>query len=135
VMCYLFALDIIGDMTKAIPPNEYPISLPLKLVLFGSPRLGNQAFVEHWRRVMGSHDDRDNGPSVKCYSVKGYNDGVPDLPPHHLGYRHCAQIPLYFAHGHLYYIPYAESEYSAFKIETSATNNSRPCIRTFAGWT
>ena len=141
VMCYMFALDIMGDMTGAKPPNEYPTSFPLKLALFGSPRLGNQAFMEHWQRVVASHND--NGQSVKCYSVKGYNDGqgykipnknhadlsyilgVPNLPPQHLRYRHCAQTPLYFAHGRLYHIPRAESEYSAFKIEPSATNDSK----------
>lgn len=38
------------------------------------------------------------------------------MPPYRLGFRHFTQTPLYFAEGHLYHIPAAESEYSLFSI-------------------
>jgi len=74
VMCHLFALDIIGaDTAEDTPHSRPPITLPLKLALFGSPRLGNQAFAEHWRRVVAERNA--SGQPVKEYSVMCYNDG------------------------------------------------------------
>lgn len=74
VMCYLFALDVMGGSTTEITSHDCPaISLPLKLALFGSPRVGNQALRDHWRRVVAERNA--SGLSVQEYSVKGYNDG------------------------------------------------------------
>jgi hypothetical protein len=45
--------------------------------------------------------------------------GVPMIPPQNLGYYHLSQTPLYLAHGHLFHIPSAESEYTSFTIDPS----------------
>ena len=74
VMCHLFALDVMEVDTAEDSFQTRPsITVPLKLALFGSPRLGNQALQEHWRRVVATHNAR--GQSVKEYSVRCYNDG------------------------------------------------------------
>jgi Lipase (class 3) len=74
VMCYLLALDIMGaDTAEGASQSRHPITLPLKLALFGSPRVGNQALAELWRRLVANRNA--HGLSVKEYSVMCYNDG------------------------------------------------------------
>jgi len=71
-MCYLLALDIMGgDEWK--PGSESITKLPLKLVVFGSPRVGNSALVQQWRTIVADRISR--GFRVIEYSVRGYNDG------------------------------------------------------------
>jgi hypothetical protein len=72
VMCYLFALDVMGGSTD--DTRRHPrCSQTLKLAVFGCPRVGNQALAEHWHRVVTARNDQ--GSLVYDYSVKGYNDG------------------------------------------------------------
>jgi len=120
VMCYLFALDVIAQDTTGDTSHNRPRAL--KLAVFGSPRVGNQALADHWRHIVAGHNT--HGFLVKDYSVKGYNDGVPALPPYQLGFRHLSQTPLYFAYGRLYHILAAESECCAFPIESSVMKDS-----------
>jgi hypothetical protein len=63
-MCYLFAMDLI-DTTRPIVPQ----TIPLKLVVFGSPRIGNDALAQHWHTVVEGRRS-----FVQC-SIRGYNDG------------------------------------------------------------
>ncbi|KAF8724887.1 hypothetical protein AX14_008516 [Amanita brunnescens Koide BX004] len=39
------------------------------------------------------------------YSIQGYNDGIPAVPPRSMGYRHFCQAPLFTGGGKLYRIP------------------------------
>lgn len=70
-MAYLFALDIIqGSEAEGAAQAS---AIPLTIVAFGSPRVGNAALVKYWRDAVASRASR--GVPVKEYSVKGYNDG------------------------------------------------------------
>lgn len=75
VMCCLLALDVMTDDFKAesIPRSSTP--LPLKLVLFGSPRFGNPALAQYWEHTVSSYQRRHGEPSVNEYSIRGFNDG------------------------------------------------------------
>jgi hypothetical protein len=75
VMCCLLALDVMTDDFKAesIPRSSTP--LPLKLVLFGSPRFGNPALAQYWEHTVSSYQRRHGEPPVKEYSVRAFNDG------------------------------------------------------------
>jgi predicted alpha/beta-fold hydrolase len=56
-MCYLLALEIMTDR-EDLPSSPFlPTSLPLKLAVFGSPRIGNLAlsFNSHYIGRMLSH--------------------------------------------------------------------------------
>jgi len=126
-MSYLFALDVLGRNSAETLPQERPITLTL--ALFGSPRVGNQALVEHWRTVVAGRSR--SGSPVNEYSVKGYNDGVPTLPLHSLGYRHLALKPLYLAHGRLFHVPDTQPEHSFFPVDSSVSDNSELCSKEY----
>jgi hypothetical protein len=73
-MCYLLALDIMtnrGDHSSSFLPT----SLPLKLALFGSPRVGNLALSLHWQNAVMVYRTRHGPSSVMDYSLKIFNDG------------------------------------------------------------
>ncbi|EGO00311.1 hypothetical protein SERLA73DRAFT_180832 [Serpula lacrymans var. lacrymans S7.3] len=108
-MSYLLAFDILNS-------DEIQITrgLKLKIVTFGAPRCGNEALVQCWRSLVDGCRTEYGRGSVQEYCVKGYNDGVPSLPPLKLGYRHFSQNPLYYVHGRLYHIPESESECALF---------------------
>ncbi|KZT30406.1 alpha/beta-hydrolase [Neolentinus lepideus HHB14362 ss-1] len=106
----LLALDLLLDQDEAL------LGRSLKLVFFGAPRVGNAHLVELWHDVSQRHRREHGADSLHEYFVKGYNDGVPSLPPHKLGYRHLTKQPLYFARGQLYYIPPSECEHGFFDI-------------------
>ncbi|KAJ7223674.1 alpha/beta-hydrolase [Mycena haematopus] len=103
VVSQLFLIDILRDDTLVSIG-----SIPLKLVVFGAPRSGNEELVKYWCELLDNHRVKYGEASVSEYSVKAYNDGVPSLPPLAFGYRHYARSPLYFEHGRLYQVP-AES--------------------------
>ncbi len=78
VMCYLFALDAMEE-TRAgdASPILSLTSMVLTIAVFGCPRAGNLALVQHWRDVV--EDCVKHGFTIRDYSVKGFNDGQIDL--------------------------------------------------------
>jgi predicted alpha/beta-fold hydrolase len=125
VMCCLLALDVMADDCKADSIPRLSTHLPLKLVLFGCPRFGNPVLAQFWEHTISSYERRHGEASVNEYSVRGFNDGVPTLPPHFLGYRHAVKKVYYSAHGTLYSIPPSESEYTIFKIDDDPDTKTR----------
>ncbi|KAG9221889.1 hypothetical protein CCMSSC00406_0005714 [Pleurotus cornucopiae] len=111
VSCLLM-LDILRDDTVFDRPT-----VPLKLVTFGPPRCGDSKMGEYWRELTALRHSKYGENSFKEYLVKGYNDGVPSLPPYSIGYRHFTPNPLYFLWGHLYHIPPSESEHTLFDLQ------------------
>ncbi|EPQ60796.1 alpha/beta-hydrolase [Gloeophyllum trabeum ATCC 11539] len=105
---YLLALDLLLHERELL-------SSVLKLAFFGAPRVGNTHLAELWCDTV-RESDRQYGRPVKEYFVKGYNDGVPSLPPYKLGYRHLTETPLYFSGGRLYHIPPSEREHGLFDV-------------------
>jgi len=91
-------------------------AIPLKLVVFGTPRSGNKDLVKYWCELLDNRRTKHGEASIAEYSVKAYNDGVPSMPPLAFGYRHYAQSPFYFVHGRLYQIPPASREYALFHL-------------------
>jgi hypothetical protein len=68
VLCYLVALDLMdGSGTVS------GIQLPLKLVLFGCPRVGSSSLVHRWCTIVADRIFR--GFPVSKFSTKGHNDG------------------------------------------------------------
>jgi hypothetical protein len=76
VMCYLLMLDVVaGDGEEHPASPRLSVSLPLKLAVFGSPRVGNLALSIHWQNMVAAYCKRDGKPSINEYSVKAFNDG------------------------------------------------------------
>jgi len=75
VMCYLMALEAMEDSDTS--PILSLASKVLMIAVFGCPRAGNLALVQHWRGVVKNCVNR--GFTIKEYSVKGFNDGQIDL--------------------------------------------------------
>lgn len=93
--------------------------MKLKIVVFGSPRPGDQKLSRSWQEMVQKYRAEHGDSSLEEYSIKAYNDGVPTLPPLSLGYRHFTRNPLYFVNGRLYRIPETECEYAFFKVPES----------------
>ncbi|PPQ71963.1 hypothetical protein CVT26_007162 [Gymnopilus dilepis] len=113
----LFCLEVLGESGPNSANLLPSLQGKVKLVIFGSPRFGNVAFVKHWHGAMDRH-------SVKECSVRMYNDGVPQLPPYFLGYRHVTRHPFYFAYGRLWQISPSQTEYSLFRFDDEAIKDA-----------
>ncbi|KAF5310571.1 hypothetical protein D9619_008193 [Psilocybe cf. subviscida] len=90
--------------------------LNLKIAVFGAPRTGDAALVDYYRDLVASFRKTH---SFKDYSVKGWNDGVPALPPARMGFRHFCTEPIYTVGGRLYKTPPTESEHALFRVQAS----------------
>jgi len=110
-LSYLLAIDLLAPSDL-----ELPLGLPLKLAVFGSPRCGNAQMSQLWRELVNNYRTKNGKESLKEYSVKAYNDGVPSLPPKSFGFRHFAPDPLYLMQGRLYHTPSSESEFCLFHV-------------------
>ena len=66
----LLALDLVTapSLQSLLPPN-----VGLKIVGYGSPRVGNPKLVQVWREALAAQ--REKGRQVQEYLVKAYNDG------------------------------------------------------------
>ncbi|KAJ7269627.1 Alpha/Beta hydrolase protein [Mycena rebaudengoi] len=117
----LLLLDILRD-----PDLISTGSLPLRLVVFGAPRVGTKDLRDYWQMLLNKHREQHGESSLSEYSVKTYNDGVPSLPPRAFGYRHFAQTPLYFVHGRLYHVPPASREYALFHVTPDLEGDAAP---------
>jgi hypothetical protein len=71
--CYLFALDLLQSERKEIASELSSKSVTFTLSVFGCPRVGNLALVQHWRKLCA--DRVSQGLATREYSVKGYKDG------------------------------------------------------------
>ncbi|KAJ3554549.1 hypothetical protein NM688_g3047 [Phlebia brevispora] len=111
----LLAFDLLVGTTfeRLLPPN-----VGVKIVGFGSPRVGNTKLVQLWRDKIKAHSEK--GRRIQEYLVKAYNDGVPSLPPAKFGYRHLTESPMYFYHERLFHVPPSESEHGTFDVNTEA---------------
>ncbi|KAK7047280.1 hypothetical protein VNI00_006511 [Paramarasmius palmivorus] len=66
-MSYLLMLDLLR-LNDVVSPE-----MPLKLVVFGAPRVGDVQLAQYWAELV--QDRKRNGP-FREYSVKAYNDGL-----------------------------------------------------------
>ncbi|KAK7044856.1 triacylglycerol lipase [Favolaschia claudopus] len=110
-VAYLFLIDVFRD--EALLPIG---AVPVKLVVFGVPRSGNEELAQFWTELLESRRAKYGEASITEYSVKAYNDGVPSLPPLSFGYRHYARAPFYFLHGRLYQVPEEHREHGLFHV-------------------
>ncbi|PPQ84900.1 hypothetical protein CVT25_004568 [Psilocybe cyanescens] len=109
-ICYLLGIDLLANDDYLVP------RLRLKLAVFGCPRAGDAELVNYFREQVAAFRKREGVNSFTEYSVKGYNDGVPALPPTRFGYRHFCQEPIYTVGGKLYRTPSTESEHALFRV-------------------
>ncbi|TFY69778.1 hypothetical protein EVJ58_g220 [Rhodofomes roseus] len=119
VLSYLLAVDVLAGQCP-LPPGT-----PVTVATFGCPRLGDAALSQFWQQLVAQYQAANGEASVKEFSVKGLNDGVPSLPPVSWGYRHIACTPLYFYHGRLFHVPAAEAEHGVFTVEKDALGQTR----------
>lgn len=142
-MSQYFVMDILDNETcsKYLDGKGFdiPAHIAIKLVIFGSPRVGNETFADLYRSYVKSlKADRGEDKYVE-YCVKGYNDGMsttsgsfsslltetitgaPALPPHSFGYRHPMQSTYFGFRGRLYCIPASENECINFSVDDGAS--------------
>ncbi|KAJ3512710.1 hypothetical protein NLJ89_g3362 [Agrocybe chaxingu] len=93
--------------------------------VFGAPRTGDAALVTFFRELVCTYRQRFGENAFKEYSVKGYNDGVPALPPAFLGYRHFCEQPIYTAGGKLYQTPPTEAEHASFHVRSDGLDEGQ----------
>jgi len=115
-----------------------PPGTRIKIVTFGSPRVGDQAFASFWKKLVEEYRSNHGLDSFQEYSVRAYNDGesdkvltrqlecnrlpfllgVPMLPPMKTGYVHHTMNPLFLRNDRLFRIPESEKEYGSFDTPT-----------------
>ncbi|KAF8815114.1 alpha/beta-hydrolase [Phlegmacium glaucopus] len=117
-MAYLLCLDLLTEHQIWLKN----LNVNIKVAVFGAPRTGDTALVEYFQELSTSYQKAHGQDALKEYSLKGYNDGVPALPPARLGYRHFCKEPLYTVGGVLYNIPATESEHSLFHVMDEGNN-------------
>jgi Lipase (class 3) len=49
---------------------------PIKLVVFGAPRVGDQNWVNSWNKLLVDYRAKHGFDSFHEFSIKGYNDGM-----------------------------------------------------------
>ncbi|KAF9568263.1 alpha/beta-hydrolase [Agrocybe pediades] len=112
-LAYLLCMELLTDDVYL------RTSIPLALAVFGAPRTGDEKLVTYFHELV-------QGRPFKEYSVKGYNDGVPALPPVWFGYRHFCKEPIYTTGGKLYRIPATESEHALFRVISDNETDGKP---------
>ncbi|KDQ63729.1 hypothetical protein JAAARDRAFT_389250 [Jaapia argillacea MUCL 33604] len=119
-LCYLLAIDLLIEPDKdLVPPGTN-----IKLASFGSPRVGDEKLVKEWRALISAYRSKYGTTAFQEYHVKGYNDGVPSIPPRWLGFRTFAESPLYFVAGRLYRVPPSENEHGSFNVSLSPSEKA-----------
>jgi hypothetical protein len=69
---YLLAIDLLSTGSvndTALPPS-------FTVAVFGAPRTGNSALVDHWCELVDAFRKEHGQNTFKEYSVKAYNDGL-----------------------------------------------------------
>jgi hypothetical protein len=115
-----------------------PPGTRIKVITFGSPRIGDQAFSSFWKNLVEEYRSNHGHESFQEYNLRAYNDGeshrscnsstlwnntwspsgVPMLPPVKTGYVHHTTNPLFLRNDQLFKIPDSEKEYGSFDIPT-----------------
>ena len=52
-----------------------PPGIPIRIVTFGSPRVGDQAFASFWKKLVEGYRSSYGQQSFQEYDVRAYNDG------------------------------------------------------------
>lgn len=73
-MAYFLALDLLSENRRE--SDLIPSGIPISLVAFGSPRLGNEGLVKHWRKRLNEYREKFGAGAFREYSIKGYKDGA-----------------------------------------------------------
>ncbi|TDL27871.1 alpha/beta-hydrolase [Rickenella mellea] len=112
-LSYLFILELLPLHRE----HHVPEGVKVKHAVFGAPRVGNRALVQLFEETVNTFHGERSADSFVSNSVKAYNDGVPALPPHVLGYRHFTSLYFFLHHGCLYQIPPSEKEHTVFDVK------------------
>lgn len=72
VMVYLTVLDLLRSNQQLI---RLPFGISIKVVVFGSPRVGNAKLLECWKRRVEAYRHLHGVDKFHEWSVKAYNDG------------------------------------------------------------
>ncbi|KAI0322723.1 Alpha/Beta hydrolase protein [Amylostereum chailletii] len=113
-LSYLIAMEVLTT------DNIIPDGMRIKIAAFGPPRAGDEALADYWNELVAAYRAKHGEDALCDWTVKGYNDGVPAIPPTYLGYRHFCRAPLYFCHGKLYHVPPSESEHALFDVASTS---------------
>ncbi|KAF9528622.1 Alpha/Beta hydrolase protein, partial [Crepidotus variabilis] len=111
-IAYLFCIDLLSS-DDILPPN-----MKLTVASFGAPRTGDKQLVQYFRNLVTIFLGKWGVNSFQEYSVKGYNDGVPALPPFTIGYRHFCLEPIYTIEGKLFRTPASDCEHALFHVQS-----------------
>ena len=128
-LSYYLAVELLTN-DEIVPPGTR-----IKIVAFGSPRVGDQAFSSFWKKLVEEYRSSHGQDSFQEYSVRAYNDGelyyvairqhecnlpflvgVPMLPLVKIGYVHHTTNPLFLRNDRLFIIPDSEKDYGSFGI-------------------
>jgi pimeloyl-ACP methyl ester carboxylesterase len=69
---HLLAIDLLS--TGSVNNTHLPPSFTI--AVFGTPRTGNSALVDHWHELVDRFRKEHGQDAFKDYSVKAYNDGL-----------------------------------------------------------
>lgn len=128
-LSYYLAVGLLAN-DGILPPGTR-----IRIVAFGSPRVGDQSFSSFWKKLVDDYRSSHGQDSLQEYSVRAYNDGesdgvmvrqrrcnspsfagVPMLPLMKTGYVHHTTNPLFLRNDQLFKIPDSEKEYGSFDI-------------------
>lgn len=104
-LAYLLLLDLLAE---ELPRESSMLSkVGLRIAVFGAPRTGDRRLVNYFHSLVQQCRDKFglDDAFFREYSVQGYNDGVPALPPPAMGYSHFCRTPLFTGGGRLYRSP------------------------------
>lgn len=73
VMVYLLMFEILD--TSSPSPLSLPAGVTFKIAVFGSPRVGNKALRECWRKRARTYQSAHGAEHLKEWSVRNYQDG------------------------------------------------------------
>lgn len=112
-----------------------PQGTRIKIIAFGSPRVGDPAFSSFWKKLVEEYRSNHGQDSFEEYNVRAYNDGesdtvvarqlkynslflvgIPMLPLMKTGYVHHTTNALFLRNDRLFRIPDSEKEYGSFDI-------------------
>ena len=128
-----------------------PPGTRVKVVTFGSPRIGDRTFASFWKGLVEEYRFTYGQDSFQEYSLRAYNDGksdrvlvrqlscndspfllgVPMLPPLTIGYVHHTTNPLFLRDDRLFKIPDSEKECGSY--DTPSVEDAPPPLHPKGG--
>jgi hypothetical protein len=128
-LSYYLAVELLTS-DGMLPPGTR-----IKIVTFGSPRVGDPAFSSFWKKLVEEYRSNHGQDSFQEYNVRAYNDGesdtvvarqlkynslflvgIPMLPLMKTGYVHHTTNALFLRNDRLFRIPDSEKEHGSFDI-------------------